>query len=133
MKKTKKIRYKRYVKAEDAYISTDGVVKRKELKDTYTDKEQRELYRKEALNSCSLYAQSSMADIQMAINKYRNGELTFEQTIGLVAIAKENYLKNIEEGMWHEYLTKFDIEAIWKNKCDYIKKMYQRGETKNDK
>ena len=41
MKKTKKIRYKRYVKAEDAYISTDGVVKRKELKDTYTDKEQR--------------------------------------------------------------------------------------------
>ena len=130
MKKTKKIRYKRYVKAEDAYISTDGVVKRKELKDTYTDKEQRELYRKEALNSCSLFAQSSMEDIKMAINKYRNGELTFGQTIGLVAIAKENYLKNIEECMWHEYLTKFDIDIIWKNKCDYIKKMYQRGETK---
>lgn len=54
MKKTRK--YKKYVKVEDADISFDGVVKRKELKDTYTDKEQRELYRKEALNSCSLYA-----------------------------------------------------------------------------
>ena len=32
--------------------------------------------------------------------------------------------------MWHEYITKFDIETIWKNKCDYIKKIYQRGETK---
>lgn len=52
----KRKQYKKYVKAEDAYISIDGVVKRKELKDTYTDKEQRELYRKEALNSCSLYA-----------------------------------------------------------------------------
>lgn len=91
-----------------------------------TENEHRKLFKEHALKHCSLLASASCADIKLTLRAWDNGDITFEQALKLIDIAKADYLKNIEEGMWHEYLTSFDIETVWKNHIADVRKQYQK-------
>ena len=121
MKKTKKIRYKR---EDDVKLDDFGNLTTKTVAEKLTEKEHKKLFKETAIQQCSKFAHDSCQDIKIALRDFDNGSITFEQSMKIVAHAKQGYLKNVEENKIEDYLTHFDVVNIWKNKVSYIRKMY---------
>ena len=121
MKKTKKIRYKRQ---EDVKLDDFGNLTTKTLVEKMTEKEHKRLFKETAIQQCSKLADNACKEIKIALRDFDNGSITFEQTMKIVAHAKRGYLKNVEENKIEDFISHFDVVNIWKNKVDYIRKMY---------
>ena len=126
MKKTKKktIRYKRQ---EDVKFDDVGNLTTKTVVEKMTEKEHRKLFKETAIEQCSKLADNACKEIKLALSDFDDGRITFEQATKIVANAKGEYLKNVEENKIEDYITHFDVVNIWKNKVSYIRKMYNGG------
>lgn len=87
----------RYIKEDDAKVDELGRITSKTVAEKMTEKEHRKLFKEHALEHCSLIAKDSCDDIKLALRDFDNGDITFEQAMKLVAMAKEDFLKNVEE------------------------------------
>lgn len=118
---------KRYKKIDDVKIDDFGKIVTKTIVEKMTEKEHRKLFKEHALEHCSSLASASCADIKLALRDFIKGDITFEQAMKLVAIAKEDFLNSVEEQKIEEYISHFDVENIWKNHIDDVRKMYDGG------
>lgn len=71
-----------------------------------------------------------MVLLKEVLTKLSKDEIEFEDAMKATQGIKDEFLKYIEEENITQLLSMEDVKRIWKNKCDYIKKMYQREETK---
>ena len=69
-------------------------------------------------------ADNACKEIKLALSDFDDGWITFEQAMKIVAHAKREYLKNVEENKIEDFISHFDVVNIWKNKVSYIRKMY---------
>lgn len=88
---------KRYKKIDDVKLDDFGNIVTKTIVEKMTEKEHKKLFKEHALEHCSLLASASCSDIKLTLRDFSNGDITFEQAMKLVAIAKEDFLKNVEE------------------------------------
>ena len=86
----------RYIKTDDAKVDELGRITSKTVVEKMTEKEHRRLFKEHALEQCSLLASSSCDDIKLALRDFDKGDITFEQAMKLVSVAKEDFLKNVE-------------------------------------
>ena len=126
MKKTKKktIRYRRQ---EDVKLDGVGNLTTKTVVEKMTEKEHIRLFKETAIEQCSKLADNACKEIKISLREFDDGRITFEQAMKIVANAKREYLKNVEENKIEDYITHFDVVNIWKNKISYIRKMYNWG------
>lgn len=124
MKKTKTIRYKRQ---EDVKLDDLGNLTTKTVVEKMTEKEHKRLFKETAIEQCSKLADNACKAIKLALSDFDDGRITFEQSMKIVANAKREYLKNVEDNKIEDYITHFDVVNIWKNKVSYLRKMYNGG------
>lgn len=60
-------------------------------------------------------------------------EIEFSDAMNAVKGIKEEFLKKIEEDNITELIPMIEVQRIWSNQVETIRKMYQREETRNDR
>ena len=66
-------------------------------------------------------ADNACKEIKLALSDFDDGWITFEQAMKIVAHAKSEYLKNVEENKIEDFISHFDVVNIWKNKVAYMR------------